>query len=154
MKQKIIVLFSILLFLAALAFMAWDFYFRKESDQKNPYVYDLSNFRKTDPASLCYRETAQIKPDAAELRGIAIRSDDKIFVTGDNRVFCYNKKGILVFDFQTENPAQCIVASPSGEIFLGVENHIEIWNENGKLIKKWKAFNESSFITSIAISEK
>lgn len=154
MKQKIIVLFSILLFLAAVVFMAWDFYFRKEQAQKNPYVYDLSNFRKTDPASLCYNETAQIKPDAAELRGIATSSDDKIFVSGDNKVFCFEKNGKSVFEFQIENPAQCITASPSGEIFLGVGNHVEIWDERGKLIKKWEAFNESSFITSIAISEK
>ncbi len=154
MKQKIIVLFSILLFLGAIAFMAWDFFLSKESAQKNPYVYDISNFRKTDSASLCYKETAQIKPDAAELRGIATSSDDRIFVTGDNKVFCFEKDGKPVFDFQTENPGQCIAISPSGEIFLGIENHLEIWNESGKLIKKWEAFNESSFITSIGISEK
>jgi DNA-binding beta-propeller fold protein YncE len=154
MKQKIIVLFSILLFLGAIAFMAWDFYFRKESDQKNPYVYDISNFRKTDSASLCYHETVQIKPDATELKGIATGSDDQIFITGDDKVFCFDKDGKLVFDFQTENPAQCIATSPSGEIFLGIENHIEIWNESGKLIKKWEAFNVSSFIASIAITEK
>jgi len=154
MKQKIIVLFSILLFLAAVGFMVWDFFFSKETAQKNPYVYDISNFRKTDSASLCYNETAQIKPDAAELRGIATGSDDRIFVTGDNKVFCFDKEGKPVFDFQTENPAKCIAVSPSGELFLGIENHIEIWNESGILIKKWEAFNVSSFITSIAVSEK
>jgi len=154
MKQKIIVLFSILLFLAAVGFMVWDFFFSKETAQKNPYVYDISNFRKTDSASLCYNETAQIKPDAAELRGIATGSDDRIFVTGDDKVFCFDKEGKPVFAFQIENPAKCIAVSPSGELFLGIENHIEIWNEGGKLIKKWAVFNELSFITSIAISEK
>jgi len=154
MKQKIIVLFSILLFLAAVGFMVWDFFFSKETAQKNPYVYDISNFRKTDSASLCYNETAQIKPDAAELRGIATGSDDRIFVTGDNKVFCFDKEGKPVFDFQIENPAKCIAVNPSGELFLGIENHIEIWNESGILIKKWEAFNVSSFITSIAVSEK
>jgi sugar lactone lactonase YvrE len=154
MKQKIIVLFSILLFLAAVGFIAWDFYFRKEQAQKNPYVYDLSNFRKTDSASLCYKETAQIKPDAAELRGIATGSDDRIFITGDNKVFCFDKEGRLVFVFQIENPAKCIAVSPSGELFLGIENHIEIHNKNGELIQKWPAFNEQAFITSIAVSEK
>jgi len=154
MKQKIIILISLLFLLGAIGFMVNDFFFTNKTAQKNPYVYDISGFRKTDSASLCYKETGQMNPEASKLSGIAIGNDDQVFVTGDDKVFCYDKKGNLVNNFQIDGRVRCIAVSPAGELYLGAEDHIEIWNTTGKLTKKWEAFNQVTIITSIAVNEK
>jgi hypothetical protein len=37
-------------------------------------------------------------------------------------------------------------------IYLGIEDHVEVYSNEGKLVKKWESESESSVLTSIAVT--
>ena len=153
MKQKLIIGFSLLLLFAALIFMAKDLFWGHGPVQIDPYEYDLTELKKVDAGMVCYVEVAQITPDIEKLKGIAIDTRDRIYITGKNKVIIYDMNGNLQSDFDIGTLAGCITISPSGIIFLGVSDHIEEWDTTGVLIKKWESPDDQAIITSIAVTE-
>lgn len=96
MKQKIIIISAIALLLVLVAFMAKDFFF-SNSDNSNPYKFELDNVRTGDTAKPAYTETLKFKTSLAEIHGIATDLTGKIYVAGKN--------GVDIFD-SVENSLQ------------------------------------------------
>ena len=153
MKQKLIITLSLVLLGAALAFMILDF-FKRSKTQKNPYEYKLDKYKKVDSSLVCYNEVLQLIPEMEKLRGIAIDQDDKVYVTGKKKVIIYDNQGEKISEFAINKEARNIAISKKGEIYLGVWDHVEIWDTEGNLLKVWKKINEKSIVTSIALTEK
>lgn len=153
MKQKLIITFSLLLLVLVIFLMWKDFYKNKNKSQENPYEYNIDNLRNIDPNLVSYIEVAQINPDIEELTAIAVDKEDQIYLTGSKKVLKYKSKD-LINTFTIESTAYSINISETGEILLGILDHIEVLDKNGKLMSKWETRNENSVITSIASNEK
>lgn len=154
MKQKIIIWFSVILLLVVVAFMVKDFFLQPKNTNENPYELKMDKIRHVDPSLIGYNEFKQIKPDIEVLHGIAIDRSDNIYLVGKDKVMIYDSELNLKSSFNTGKEAKCITVSDESKIYIGVQNHIEIYNTVGKLIKSWNPVNEKSVITSIALTEK
>ena len=153
MKQKIIIISAIILLLTLVAFMVKDFFFSKP-ESRNPYEFELNNVRTGDTSMAAYTETSQIKTTREEIHGLATDSSGKIYVSGKNGVEIFDASGKAENKFKIDGIAQSITVGEKGEILLGMQDHIEIWNHKGKILSKWASFGPDAVITSIAVKGK
>ena len=154
MKQKLIISFSLILLLGVIYLMWKDFFVNKNMNQKNPYEYNIDNLKHIDPKLIDYTEVKQIKPDMENPLAIAIDKNDQVYITGKNKVILYTNDGNLISSFNIDSTAYSININTNGDILLGILDHIEIRNNDGKVKAVWEAINEKSVITSIATSKE
>ncbi len=150
MKQKIIIISAIILLLALVAFMVKDFFFSKP-ESRNPYEFELNTVRTGDTSMAAYTETGHIKTTLEEIHGLATDASGKIYVSGKDGVEIFNPSGRVETKFKIDGTANCIAVSEKGSIFLGIQDHIGIWNTSGTQLVKWASFADDAVITSIAV---
>jgi hypothetical protein len=78
---------------------------------------------------------------------------DNIYLTGKDKVIIYSSELVQKATFSIGKEARCI-AVENDKVYLGVQDHLEVYDIAGKLQKSWNSVNEKSVITSIALSEK
>jgi len=154
MKQnKLIVIIAVLLILVVVLFMAYDFFVENKQNEKNVYEFNLDAFNEVDSTLVEYKEVLQIRPEIVQLRAIAVDKNDQIYITGKDKILIYNKTGKLQNTITTGVESLSMTIGPDNHIYLGVRDHIEIWNVNGDQISNWSIISEKTVITSIAVTE-
>jgi hypothetical protein len=155
MKQnKIVIIIGIIVILSVLVFMALDFFVGLNRPQRNIHKFNIDKFNEVDSTLIEYSEVLSFPSDMDFPKAIATDKNDNIYVTGNNNILVYDKNGYLKKDFITDVDAQSICVNEANDIFLGVTDHIEVWNAKGELKNKWKAVNQKAVITSIAVNEE
>jgi len=154
MKQKVIIWLSLILLLVVVAFMVKDFFYQPKSSNENPYEYKIDKLRHIDSSLIAYAEFKQISPDIEALHGIAIDKSDNIYLAGKDKVIIYDYELNLKSFFNTSNEAKCITVGDDSKIYLGVNDHVEVYDNKGTKIKSWNPINVKSVITSIALTDK
>ncbi len=152
MKQKIIIWSSLILLLVVVAFMVKDFFYQPKSSNENPYELKLDKLKHIDTTLIKYTVVNTIKPELNQLHAITIDKDDNIYIAGSG--LCLYESNLKYKTTFAEGKDIRCVAVDRGHIYLGVQNHIEVIDRNGKAISEWKPINEKSVITSIAVTEK
>ncbi len=153
MKQKLIIIASILLLLAVIGFMVKDLFVDDTKTASNPYQYDLGNLKDVDPKLVTYKEELQMKIGFEEVYGIAVDSKDKIYVVGNDTVEVFNKTGQKTMQFKIEGIARCTAFDGKDRLFLGMMEHVEIRDVEGKLLSKWESMGDKAILTSIALTD-
>ncbi|MEI7500088.1 MAG: hypothetical protein WCK84_06515 [Bacteroidota bacterium] len=152
MKRRIIIAGALVLLLTVVVFMGWDLFFSPTNDNINPYVYDLASLKSGDTSLIRYKEAMRIIPGLSEIHGIATDRSDQIYVAGKNGVEIFDQTGKRVGAFSFDETARCIQVDFKGIIYLGMQDHLEIYSSSGKLLKKWKSCSDKAIITSVAIN--
>jgi sugar lactone lactonase YvrE len=153
MKQKIIASISILALLSVVGLLVKDFFYDTEKSNQNPYDYNLEKLRNIDLSQVGYIQINELRLDIEYPKAISIDLSDNIYVAGNGKVLIYNKsleqiKAITIdYNFET-------LAIGENGMYLGLKNHIVVFDKEGVEVQKWKPINEKSHITSIALSEK
>lgn len=140
-----------MLLILVVVLISLDFYSSKKKKEKNPYEYSLKNLRHIEDSLICYSEIKQINTEIEKLKGITIDKQDRIFVSGDNKVIVFKRNGKMESSFITENNPECIAVAEDGLIYLGMRDHVEVWNDLGDLKRTWETINDKVVITSIAV---
>ena len=122
-------------------------------DKKNPFEYNLEELKKVDSKLLLWKELKPIKIPLKKLSGICVDNNDNIYVAGDMSVLIYNSLGKNISKINLSGKARCISISPDNELFLGMEDHVEIYSTTGEKNSQWSQIDTNSVITSIAISD-
>ncbi|MFC1555946.1 hypothetical protein ACFL67_02575 [candidate division KSB1 bacterium] len=123
-------------------------------NQGNPFEYNIENFKKTDVELLHYSEINQISLDVQQLTSIAVGSDDRIFAAGDNSIFEINRDSNFQSIISTAGNIYCLAVDESGDLYLGMSRHIEVYDQNGAKKAQWESIGKDAIITSIAASEE
>ncbi len=153
MKNKGILILMVALLLIIVGFMARDLFFAPQAEPKNPYEYNVDQFKKADSALLCYREVEQIQPKTVLLNAIALDKNDHLYVSGKKVLFIYDEQNQLSKAIDFEEDIYCISISADGTIYLGMADHIEVYSASGGKIASWESRGEGAIFTSIAQTE-
>jgi hypothetical protein len=151
MKQKLIITFSLLMLLAVLFLIFRDLYTSSNTRQGNPCDYNLDKIKKIDSSLICYKEIGQFKPSLSKSYGIAVDSASNIFVAGNKEVLVFSKEYKKTGGFQIDSIPNCIALGNHKDVYIGIANHVEVYESNGKKINRWKGLNNKGYITSIAV---
>ncbi len=120
--------------------------------QGNPFEYTIENFKHIDEKLLQYSEILQIPLCYQNVSGIAVGPDNTIYVTGDENIMIMNSEGQVQSTISTGETALCLCVDENGDIYLGMPDHIEIYNKEGTKKAQWKSFGDEALITSITAS--
>jgi hypothetical protein len=153
MKNNWIVWVALSLIIIILIILGIDLFSDKGSTDKNVYEYQLDKFKKVDSSQVCYKETQSIKPVLKSLHSIAVDYSDNIYITSSNKVLKYSAGGDSIFSFNISDTAYCISIAKSGDIYIGMKNHLEHYNAKGKLIKTFAKQGKAAYFTSVAIDD-
>lgn len=152
MKQKLIIILALLLILFAVIFMVKDFFFDSEKSQKNPYAYDMEEFKEVEDDQLGYEEIEVYHTELENSKGIAVDEKDRIYISGGNKINILAKNGVVKFSISTDNEIGALTIGDNGRIFVSAKDHIEIWSEKGELLESWDPINDC-LITSLAVKD-
>jgi hypothetical protein len=151
MKPKLYIIGALVLLLALVGFMVWDF-FSGDSDNNNPYALDLNSLRSGDTSDCMYAETQQIKPLLSEIHGIATDSKGNIYICGKDSLEILDSAGKVLDSKGIGGTALCIHVDNKGTILLGMEDHVQVLNAEGNPGSNWKSPGPDAVITSITTS--
>lgn len=118
--------------------------------EQRPTDY-MHEFPPTDPALIRYREVDRIETGLKMARGIAVGPGHKIYVVGDDVLRIFD--GMNHKDIKTKAPANCVAVAAGGTIYLGVEDHVEVYAPDGTREAVWSSAGTGAFLTSIAIAD-
>jgi hypothetical protein len=99
-----------------------------------------------------YTETGRIKLDVEQLYGVAVGSDDHIFVSADRLILVFEPTGVRLGRIELEEPARCLAVGEAGLLFLGMTDHVQVYAEIGERRSIWAGLGNEALITSIAAS--
>jgi hypothetical protein len=151
MKQKLIIGISLILLLGVMGLIVADLFKRPSREQENPEMYSIEKLKIIDTSQICFREVKQFKTDMSALQGLALDLNLNVYVCGDQDVQVYNRDWEKTSGFRVDSDAYCIAPGAYGEIYLGLGDHIEVFDLSGARKAKWNAYNDRSFLTSIVV---
>jgi len=127
---------------------------QKGSGLSPEFGYDLDKLRQTDPQLITYEETANpIDTGFTEARSIAVDSQDKIYLTGDNAIVVLDTSFKKIADFNLDQPPRCLAVDNDGTLFVAFRDHVKILNPQGKVVSSWTPLHAQAVLTSIALDK-
>lgn len=119
-----------------------------------PYTYDLSRYQKTDPRLVSHAEVARWKSPRPEPRRLGIGPDDTLYICAGNYVTAMSAAGQRGLEVALAGPACCVAVAKSGAIFVGLRDHVEVFNPKGERQAIWGSPGKKAWLTAIAVAEK
>jgi len=130
-------------------------YFQKNSVHfTDPFEYNIDKFMKTDPDLIHYTQIQQIRIDMKKLYGLTIDSEDRIYITGDKSLLILDKDGKQILKNSLEIKAKCIDSGDDNLLYLGMTDHVEVYDNRGNRKDIWSSLGNNAIITSIAVTQK
>jgi len=118
----------------------------------NVFIYDIKEFSKTDPGLIKYKETGKIKTGFQNPFAIAIDSGDRIYVAGDKSIRILDAQGRILSNIKLIESPRCLNIADDGSIYVGMKEHLEVYNSRGTRTAKWESLGQNAVITAIAVS--
>lgn len=147
------VLVVIAVAIAIVALVRFDTTGEKGSGLGKEFVYDIEDLAKIDPNLILYEEaTGSISTGFSNSRGIAVDSDGTIYVAGDKAIRMLSENGDLLDEIKLDDSPGCLAVAGDGRIYVGMKNHVEVYNGQGKQVANWQSQDDDAVFTSIAVS--
>jgi hypothetical protein len=124
-----------------------------KNNQQNPFAYDIKNYEKSGADLVHYSEMGRISIELTNVYGIAIGPDDGIYVSGSDSVLVFNNDGTERSSFSPNVTARCLSVDKNQNLYLGVEDHIEVYGADGVKKASWESLGEQAIVTSITVAE-
>ena len=124
-----------------------------KKEQKNPFAYDIQSYEASGAELVHYSEVDRIPITLPMVSGIAVGPDDGIYVSGNDSVLVFDNDGTSRFSFHTEAPARCLAVDKNRAVYLGMGDHVEVYDRKGVKQARWESLGEQAIITSIAVAK-
>jgi hypothetical protein len=120
----------------------------------NPFAYDVSGWERTDPALVQYREIGRFNIANPEPRRIAVGPAGHLYVATRLGVSILDNEGKLAGQILVSSPVRCVAVAAEGTVFVGLRDHVEVFDQKGERITTWEAPSKRSWLTGLAVGEK
>lgn len=150
-KNKLYIIGASVFIIIIAGFMLYDFLF-STPETENVYEYNLDKFTNIDHTEVSYFEVRNFNTKLDNCKGIAVDSNDNIYVSGSGKINVFDKNGQLLKSVKTDLDAGEL-ALKDDVIFIGTGNKLFIIDPEELIIDTLAIFPEESIITSIATTD-
>lgn len=116
------------------------------------FAYDLGKYATTDPRLIGYEQVGRFPAGIAEPRRISIGPGQRLWIPGNGGVAVLERDGAKAAEVAVAN-SRCVAVAPDGTVYVGVRDHIEVFDAQGRRLKAWDAAGTKSWITGLALGE-
>ena len=146
------VLIALAVVVGIVALVRLDVTGKRGSGLEKAFVYDIQELVTIDPNLILYEESGQaIRTGFKAAHGIALGVDGRIYVAGDKAVEIFEKSGISSGRIEIAGAPRCLTVADDGKIYIGVGDHVEVYDGRGKRLASWGSLGEKAVLTSIAV---
>jgi hypothetical protein len=137
---------------AAVAIITLDTTGRKGSGLGKDFIYDLSDIAKVDPNLILYEESGEpFNTGFTESHAIVVVPDGTIYIAGDKAIRIFSENGQLRGEIKLAEAPTCLDVTSDGKIYIGLKDHIEVYDHQGQRLSSWKSADDDAILTSIAV---
>ncbi len=153
-NTKILIAVFVAIAIAVVAIFRYDTTGKKGSGLGDEFIYDLEKLGTIDPNLILYEESAPaIDTGFSVSHGIAVASDGSIYVAGDKAIRKFSESGNSLSEIVLADVPRCLAVAGDGKIYIGMKDHVEIYNGQGTKPATWKTLGNDAVLTSIAVSK-
>lgn len=135
-----------------LAIIRLDIVGKKGSGLGPEYDYNVSQSAKIDPNLIFYKEDGSpIRTGFTAAKAIFVDSDDLIYAAGDKAVRELSTNGAVVKTIELTDAPRCLAMADDGRLYIGMKDHVEVLDTQGKLLVAWQNLGADAVLTSIAV---
>jgi hypothetical protein len=111
-----------------------------------------------DPSMITYHETPGFSVAFRQPRALAVDSAGQIYVGGDRAVVRYSGDGKQLAEIALVGEPTCLAIGAfdhliPGQLYVGMENHVEVYNRQGAPVAVWGSRGPEATFTSITTTE-
>lgn len=121
--------------------------------EANPFAYDVSRLRKTDPKLIHYEPVGRFPSPYPNPRRIAVGPEDRLYVAAGNVVSVLDRDGGRVREIALGGPARCVAVAPDGTVYAGRHDHVEVFDRKGERQAVWESPGKRAWLTGLAVGE-
>ncbi len=147
------VLVALAIVVAVVALVKLDVTGEKGSGLGTEFIYDIEDLAKIDPNLILYEETGAIGTRFKVARGIAVGFDGHVYVAGDKSIRVVFGSHWLPDDIKLADMPRCLTVTDDGKIYVGMTEHVEVYDGRGKRLATWQSLGDDAVLTSIAVSK-
>lgn len=148
--KKLVNLILIVLALAIAIIIARDFVQNRGGKNiENPYAFDVSEYRKVDPAEILYKEEKVLQLKVGEPKGIDYY-DGVIYMIADSSLIQLNLQGQMLKEVKLDAAPTALAAG--NQLWVALKNQVIAFDQDGNEMQRWNDFGPRSVITSLAVS--
>jgi hypothetical protein len=114
--------------------------------------YEVGSVKKigTDPQTSA--RAGWIKPALSNVTALAVGPSDRIIIGSNTGIEVLDVLGQFLLSFAVSGPVRALAVSAHGDIFAGMDTHVEVFGSDGTRTAIWKSPHPKTMITSIAVS--
>jgi len=125
----------------------------KGSGLSEAYNLDAARLARFDPNLILYEETgAPIPTGFGRSRALALDADGRLYVAGDEAVRVLSRTGNLERVISPSRQPHCVAVSPDGTLYIGLRDHVEVFDDAGQRLASWERLGARAFLTSLAVT--
>ena len=118
----------------------------------NPWAYDDSMFRRTDPNLIHYRETRRFPCLRPVPRCLALSKEDHLFIGAGKFVTKCTLEGAQLAEIKLTEEARCLAVAADGIVYVGLREQVEVYGANGQLRSTWEKPPGQPYFTGLAVN--
>lgn len=111
-------------------------------------------FNKIDPKLIIAKEAVRYATGLKELKAIAVGPEDRIYAAGDKTFITMDHEGKKIARVELEKTPTALGVGTDGTVYVGVWDHVEVYDPQGARTASWVNPTPKSWITSIAVADK
>ena len=119
----------------------------------NPWAYDDSQFRRTDPKLIGFQESSRFLVARVSPRCLCLTREEHLLIGAGKHVIEYTMEGMQVSEFLVSGEVRCLATSKDDLIYVGLREHLEVYDRNGQRRGKWETPTTKAYLTAVAVSE-
>ena len=155
MKTVVGVLVALAVVVAIVAVIKIDEFGSKGSGLSQEFTYDVAKLARVDPNLILYEESAGvIETGFSDAQGIVVDAEGSIYVAGDRAIRIFARNGDLQRQIELADAPWCLALSADGTIYVGLKDHVEIYDAQGQRQARWDSLGSDAILTSIAVTDE
>lgn len=117
------------------------------------YDLDIRKLAQFDPNLIAYEEIGlPITTGLYKSRELALDSEGQFYVVGDTTLNVLSRTGNLAKAIELGGQGRCVALSRDDKIYIGLTDHVEVYDLDGQRLASWEPLGERAFLTSIVVS--
>ena len=114
----------------------------------------INDIAQIDPNLILYKESSEpIRTGFNHSSAIAVALDGIIYIGGDRAIRMFFENGQMRQEIKLADEPRCLAVENNSKIYVGMKDHVEVYNSQGEKLTAWQSLSSNSILTSIAVSK-